>query len=102
MQFSSLVYDWRMGLDQRCVWALRKLNVHPGEIHGQNGRLKGAIFTFSFVGDRERAKQVVETFLEDEYGGENVQFFANPNKPTECYAKFDFNRRKAQNEKQDN
>lgn len=101
-RFTSSVYDWRMGLDQRCVWALRKLGVSAGEIHGHNGRLKGAVFTFSILfGDREQAKQTVETFLIDEYGAENVQFFANPHKATECYAKFDFNRRKAQNEKSD-
>jgi len=102
-RFNSSVYDWRMSLDERCVWALRKLGISPGEIHGQNGRLKGAVFTFSLLfGDREQAKQRVIDFLEDEYGAENVQFFANPKKPTECYAKFDFNRRKAANEKSDN
>ena len=78
-RFNSSVYDWRMG---------------------QNGRLKGAVFTFSILfGDCGQAKQTVETFLIDEYGAENVLFFANPHKPTECYAKFDFNRRLAQNEK---
>lgn len=95
MQFNSSVYDWRMGLDSQVVWALRALNITPGEIHGQNGRLKGAVFTFTYRGDREIAKHTVETFLCDEYEAENVQFFANPNNPTECYAKFDWNRRKA-------
>lgn len=98
MKYTIDVYDWRMGLDSQQVWALRALNIVPGEIRGMNGRLKGAMFTFSFHGDRERAKYVVYTFLEDHFGAKNIAFFANPNNPRDCYAQFDMNKRYAENE----
>lgn len=100
MEFDSSVYDWRMGLDSRAVWALRALGIEAGEVHGQNLRLKGAVFTFKIIKvARETAKQTIIDFLEDEYGAENIQFFASPRDSKQCYATFDMSKRQAEHEK---
>jgi len=99
MKYSSSVYDWAMRLDQRCVWALRKIGVNPGEVRGQNGRLKGAVFDFVIItGEREAQKQAVQDFLEDEYGATNVTFYGDPKNRNHGYAQFDMSKRAREHE----
>lgn len=89
------VYDWQEFVPVQAHHALEALGVRPGVVRGLQRNLKGAVFTFAFSGDREQAKYVVETFLQDEFGAENIRFYAKPADPSECYACFDWNRRKA-------
>jgi len=88
------VYDWQEFIPVQCHRALQALGIQPGVMRGLQGRLKGAVFEFSFVGDAEQAKYVVETFLVDEYGAENIRFYKKPTDHTKCYACFDWNKRK--------
>jgi hypothetical protein len=87
------VYDWQQFVPAQANRALAALGIRAGVVKGVSGHMKGAMFTFSFVGDSEQAKYVVQTFLEDTYGGTNIRFYANPVDSTECYACFDWNKR---------
>lgn len=89
------VYDWQEFIPVACHNALVALGIQPGIMRGWQGHLKGAVFEFSFVGDAEQVKAVVQDFLHDEYGAENVRFYRKPTDSTKCYACFDWNRRKA-------
>jgi len=89
------IYDWREFIPIQCHRALEALGIQPGIIHGWNGRLKGAVFEFSFTCKPEDAKYVVSTFLTDEYGAEAIRFYAKPTDNTKCYACFDWHKRKA-------
>lgn len=95
MKFNEGVYDWRQGIDSRAIWALRAVHIEVWEVLGWNGRLKGACLPFTFTHvSREHAKQTVTDFLEDEYGAENIHFYADPKRAGFCYAQFDWNQRK--------
>jgi len=93
VRIASDVYDWRLNLDQDATLRLWKCGVHAGQIQGRNGRLKGAIFRFTFTGDRERVKADITDILVDKFGATDIQFWAEPSNPRNCYATFDMNMR---------
>lgn len=94
MRHKSTVYDWQEFIPVQCHRALEALGIQPGILKGWQGHLKGAVFEFSFTGDAEHVKATISDFLFDEYGAENIRFYAKPTDKTKCYACFDWNRRK--------
>jgi hypothetical protein len=54
-----------------------------------NGRRKGHCITFRTLGVRDTAKAAMQSFIELHMGGINIQFFAERDNPSHCYATFD-------------
>lgn len=79
----------RAGFDRRVVWALRMVGVNLGEHTWYAGRRGGQQISFTFHGDLEMTKGVIQDFIEDEFNGTNLKFFARLNNPHECYVIFD-------------
>jgi len=87
--------DCDSGIDGQARFILEKLGVIAVALEAHPDSFHKWIFRFTFSGDRELAKYHVETFLADEYNGRDVQFFARPSNPSQCYAIFSIHHEEA-------
>lgn len=77
------------GFDRRVVWALRMVGVHLGVYINRPLTSKAHRITFTFIGDPEMVKGVLTDFIQDEFDGRNVRFFADSRDNRQCFATFD-------------
>jgi hypothetical protein len=89
MAFNLPPLNVRSGFDMRTVWALRMVGVNLTEHLWSSGRRKDHVIRFTFHGDREMAKGVIEDFISDEFNGTNCRFYAVNSNPRDCYVLFD-------------